>query len=293
MIGERFRFTEPLSRSQPPTLFRAHDTASAQPVAVRIRPLLDGPEEAGLLRQLSHPAIPRLRAHILTADGQHIVRDYLDGISLAAELDRHRYAEAEVLSIIEDLAGTLADLHGLSPAVAHGDLQPDHILRRPGQRLALLHLGAPHNPAEEEARFGYTAPELFGAPAPTPAADVFALGAVAVALLSRRDPGTLRDHSGALRWAEHANLSDGARALLERMLDPDPGQRPGAATVRDEARALRAGNLPATTGPAEVIPGPDLSLRARLRGVLPQLLISAFVVVVTLLMMLGQWLLGG
>jgi serine/threonine protein kinase len=85
------------------------------------------------------------------------------------------------------------------------------------------------------------APEQFAGEA-GPATDIYGLGVLAVALLSWRKPSTMMTYDRGFQWREHVELDAGPRALLGRMLQPDPGKRiADAAELRELVRKVRAG----------------------------------------------------
>jgi serine/threonine-protein kinase len=79
------------------------------------------------------------------------VQDFVAGHTLAEELAEHRYGEAEVLAIVEELCEVLAYLHGRSPPVIHRDLKPRNVMRRTADgRLALIDFGAARDTVREQ-----------------------------------------------------------------------------------------------------------------------------------------------
>jgi hypothetical protein len=111
------------------------------------------------------------------------------------------------------------------------------------------------------------APEQFQGDA-TPATDIFGVGALAVALLTRREPHTMTDWSGRLRWRPHAQLHGELGALIDGMVEPDPLRRLASASVVrqrvTEARLVitepRRRTFPASEpAPRPRAPAPDRS----------------------------------
>src|SRR5690606_38572682 len=104
---------------------------------------------------------------------------------------------------------------------------------------------------------GYMAPEQLAGHAER-ATDVHGLGVLAIVLLTQRQPVTMLDPSGALRWKPHTRLSPEAEALLCEMTHPNPQQRPSdARAIGARARAIRLG-LPSPRG--AMIPAPTQAL---------------------------------
>lgn len=220
--------------------------------------------EAEVLRQLAHPGIPRHVECFATGTGKAfalcLVQELVEGHTLQAELQQHRYREDEVLDILAELLGILAYLHTLSPPVVHRDIKPANVMRRAGDgRLVLIDFGSVRDALREPAggstvtgTFGYMAPEQYYGRA-TPATDLYALGVLAVVLLTRRPPEELVDDANRLDWQPHVRLHPATRHLLESLLEPEPARRLGEASralalaqaARAEVRAELAAALPA------------------------------------------------
>ena len=259
LLDGRFRLEERIGRGGHGTVYRGVD-ADGTAVAVKEMPLGAGTKldelalrEVAVLQQLSHPAVPAYLDHVVAGQGRgralFVVQRFVDGPSLAAELERRRYSEDEVLEVIDELCGVLGYLHGRSPPVIHRDLKPSNGMRGP-DGLVLVDFGAVRDVLKTQlggstvaGTFGFMAPEQFRGEA-TPATDVFGLGALAVALLSRRDPAELHDRRGNFSWKDHVELSGPVTALLQRMTAPDPAERPqDVDAVRQALAEVRGGTL--------------------------------------------------
>jgi len=247
-------------------VFLATDTTDGSDVAVKklpvhraasekARQLFD--REAAVLRQLDHPRIPRYRDHFAEGKGfgraLYLVQDFVDGVTLAGELADRRYDEDGAIAVMAELLEVLAYLHRLSPPVIHRDIKPGNVIRRTDGSLALIDFGCVRDAVRDPAlggstvagTFGFMAPEQFRGDADA-RTDLYALGALAVALLSRKDPGALQGWDGRLEWEETIAVSPGLKALLADLLSPDPSDRPAsAAEVGARLEGVLAGELPA------------------------------------------------
>jgi len=265
-LDGRYRLLSTLGAGAAGTTWRALRLSDGAAVALKETPLGRGVSpkaralllrEASVLRQLKHPQIPRYVDDFIISEGRHssvvLVQELVEGQDLGAELASRRYSEDEVLDALAGLLPVLVYLHGLSPPVIHRDLKPRNVMRRPDGSLALIDFGAVRDAIADPdlggstvaGTFGYMAPEQFAGDA-SPATDLYGLGALAVALLTRKEPRTMVS-GGALRWTAHATPSPAVRQLLERALDADPRRRPdSAAALLAEIRALRASPIPRT-----------------------------------------------
>jgi hypothetical protein len=124
-------------------------------------------------------------------------------------------------------------LHGLSPPVIHRDITPHNVMRRKSDgQLVLVDFGSVRDALVDPqiggqtvtGTFGYMAPEQFYGKA-SPASDLYALGALAVALLSRRQPNALVDDQNRIAFRSHIAVSAATAALLDRLLAPASSER--------------------------------------------------------------------
>jgi len=181
--------------------------------------------ETDLLRQLSHPRIPRFCASFREGQGAqtrfYLAQELVEGSSLESELARHRYSEAEVIDVLEQMLRVLVYLHGLSPPILHRDLKPANIIRRRDGALFLVDFGAAReggrtlSSATLVGTFGYMPPEqLAGQVDQT--SDLFALGMTALHLLAHRPPWELfADDPDS--FPKSINASPGLRRFLKRL----------------------------------------------------------------------------
>ncbi len=284
ILDGRYQLDAVLGRGTSGTTWRAigpDETA----VAIKSIPLVDvgGPKERELverevrvLRTLEHPGIPAYVEHLVL--GEHpdttlwLVQELVPGVSLAQEQEDHRYTPREVLEIVAELAGILSYLHELSPPVIHRDVKPGNVMRRPDGSLALVDFGAVRDVAKGSlggstvaGTFGYMAPEQFAGDA-EPRSDLYGLGALAVALLTRKEPQSLSDHANRLKWSSHAQVPPGIHDLVNRMVEPEIERRapaPDGVELRARPQQARAPRVPTAPLPPDDPREPALAKKPR------------------------------
>ena len=118
--------------------------------------------------------------------------EYLDGADLTLHLS-DAWGEAEVWSLLEDMAEALAACHELE--VVHRDLSPANVRRLPDGRFVLMDPGLARHlektaltGAFQPGTPGWRSPEHVPGGSPIPASDIFALGILAFYALSHSYP---------------------------------------------------------------------------------------------------------
>lgn len=268
LIGERYRLEQRLCSAPPGEapqgeLWRASDQLAAEaPMAMRLLgPAID-PARArqlwGRLQGLLHPQVPRLGAAIQAQEGLWLVREWQAGrtyqLLLQARAERQLvFGAGEVLLLLRQLLPVLAVLH--SQELVHGDLSPANLLRRDSDGLpVLLDFGlVAGTPA---ATPGYAPPERARVAEPSqpepsqpePWMDLYALGVVALVLLSGEEPARLLDPvTMAWCWPAALSAEPGLQAQISRLLERQPRER--FASASQALAAFQAIPMPESTGP--------------------------------------------
>src|SRR5262249_30575595 len=122
-------------------------------------------------------------------------------------------------------------LHNLQPPVIYRDLKPSNIMLAPSGQLYLIDFGVARrfNPtrSKDTVAFGspgYAAPEQYGRAQTTARSDIYSLGATLYTLLTGIDPEQNPFSFAPLHLSE--KVPHGFEALLMKMVEMDPGQRP-------------------------------------------------------------------
>ena len=188
--------------------------------------------EASVSARAASAHIVRVEACVPLPDGRvalvmpHLRGGALDGLVRA----RGHLAPGEVVTVLAPVASAIGRLHDLG--VVHGDVSPGNVLLEPDGRPVLGDLGLSHVVGDISPGVwgtdGYVAPEVVMGADPTPAADVYGVGALGWLCLTGQVPGP-----PGLR----ASLADLSRAgagatplveVLEAAVSPRPEHRPTA-----------------------------------------------------------------
>lgn len=231
-------------------VYRAVD-ASGRPVAVKVLAAALAARadvawqftgEYRKLARLAHPAFPKAYEEGRTPAGlPYYTMELVEG---------HPPAGQDVRALLLAVAEALAYLHDLG--WVHGDLKPENLRVLPDGRVKLLDVGlmAPVGQKREAiaGTLEYLAPEAIRRAPVAPAADLYALGALAYELLAGRPPftGTPGELVRAQLAAPVPSLVTPDAELAALVLDllaKEPAARPAS------ARAVMA-RLGATVDPA-------------------------------------------
>jgi serine/threonine-protein kinase len=240
IVAGRYELGEPLGAGGEARVFRAHDRATGEEVAMRIKAESAGDAPLPPSPPTLHPGWVRLLDRgVDPACGTFVTCELLRGETLGARVSRQPLATSAVLEFARQALDAVGALH--AAGWVHGDLNADNFLFHEGRTWKLLelpfHHGAP--PETRSALFGsiYTlAPEQIAGRPPDTASDLFALGCLSYYAASGHYPHG--DGSGAeiaigrLRFAP-APLGDLAPHLparlgagIMRLLARDPVDRP-------------------------------------------------------------------
>lgn len=169
------------------------------------------------------------------------VMEKIVGKSLKAVLEERPNGcpEAWVVDWLIQAANTLQVVH--KRQVIHGNLKPDNMLLKESGALAIVGFGSTHRlnvnnstgqrPSSQPSNQDYKAPEQSTSASLQPSMDVYALGRIAIHLLTGTYPTLLVNQStGQLRWQNKARVSRPVASLLDRMTHPQAQIRPQSMT---------------------------------------------------------------
>lgn len=196
-------------------------------------------EEAGLMKGLDHPAIPRVVEVEELPDGTpYVVMDYVEGCSLASLLGESPGGldQADVVSWALQLCDVLGYLHHREPPVVYRDLKPANVMVRDDGAVRLVDFGIAEELAPDgsgDGRLvgsrGYSAPEQMDPSGVRPAtldgrADVYALGTTLYSLLTGEVPGRLPGGAASGPWwvrADDPRVPEGLGRVVARATRED------------------------------------------------------------------------
>ena len=274
-LSDRYELVEKIGEGGQAVAWKAEDRQTTSTVVVKQLAFDDVPEwkavelferEAETLESLDHPQIPAYRDHGFERDETQgrsrfwLVQDFVDGEQLGEVLEGGRiFEEGDVRRMLEELLEVVAYLHGHTPPVVHRDIKPTNIILREEEPLALVDFGAVQVVTPETAggstvigTSGYVPVEQLMGRA-SPRSDVYAIGATAIHLSTRKHPAELDVERNRLQFRPDCHVSDELADLLERMVAPAAEDR--FADAEAALDALRGG----TASCAESVSSRDAS----------------------------------
>ncbi|QRO00448.1 protein kinase [Archangium violaceum] len=270
VIAGRFTLEALAGRGGMGTVYRATDSHSGRPVAIKLLHAVTSPEvayrfnrEALLLSELSHPGIVSYVHHGTSEAGQpYLAMEWLEGEDLSKRLARQPLTLPESLRLLRCVAEALATAH--AQGIVHRDIKPSNLFLRGGrpQDAVLLDFGLARYTTRSLVAVtmsntvlgtaGYMAPEQASSqPEISPAADIFSLGCVLYECLTGRPPFDASHFAVALAkilYAEpaplntlRADLPPDLQVLVDRMLVKDPRRRlPDVASLLEALTVLES-----------------------------------------------------
>jgi serine/threonine protein kinase len=200
--------------------------------------------EAGLLATLAGPHVVGVRRMVVVGEEAVMVMDHAAGGNLATVLAVRGWLPApEVVTIVAPIAAALAAAH--SRDLVHGDITPANILFSGDGRPLLADFGVARamgaDVGQLEATIDFLDPAVAAGGGPTPASDVFALGAVAFTALAGHSlwgSGTPDERLARAAAGQRPplrdvlpDLSPAVAEVLDSMLSAEPDQRPDARSL--------------------------------------------------------------
>ena len=200
--------------------------------------------EAAVSLRLSHPNICRLHTFSSDGDIKFLVMEYIDGQTLEEMLDRsdaHKIPLDTLLPTACGIASALDHAHNQHPAILHRDIKPSNIMVTKAGIAKLLDFGIARELKDSMTRVTgketagtllYMSPEQFSGGQPSPAGDIYALGATLYECLSGQPPF----HRGAIghqllnnQPPEISTQPPRINSALQKSLAKSPDARPTSA----------------------------------------------------------------
>lgn len=183
--------------------------------------------EPNILKNLSHPGIPRVVDIFYEEDNLYIVEDYIEGETLQDYIKKSSFIEPQqVCKIAISICDIIEYLHSFNPPIIYRDLKPSNIMITPKDKIVLIDFGISRiykQDGDKDTVYmgskGYAAPEQYGTEQTCMKTDIYGLGAVIYFMVSRKAPGSLleplKDDSYGV------DVNDGLKKIIKKAMQID------------------------------------------------------------------------
>ena len=127
-----------------------------------------------------------------TRDGQIVLEEYIDGITVAQVMESGRYHYRGAKRVLQGLCAALQVLH--DRGIIHRDIKPENVMIDANGRVVLIDLNASHKESDANrdtvimGTVGYVAPEQLGLSQSDARTDVYAAGVLLNVMLTGSHP---------------------------------------------------------------------------------------------------------
>lgn len=146
-----------------------------------------------LLRNVTHRNFPEVYDAVLLEDGQLVLEEYIEGITVADVIATGCYTYKGAAAVVEGVCTALMTLH--QNGFVHRDIKPENIMIDKTGAAKLLDLGASRQRSELKNRdtvalgtVGYAPPEQYGISQSDCTADIYAVGVLLNVMLTGEHP---------------------------------------------------------------------------------------------------------
>ncbi|MCL2325971.1 MAG: serine/threonine protein kinase [Proteobacteria bacterium] len=238
-----YRFLRQLGKAGQGESWLAEDEKNQQLVAIKVYDLRLASDwktielwkrEIDVLRNISIEGVPEVIEVIEAESVLYAVQTYVNGSSLKARLEEDEWSMdfGEMLNVITPLAEILRQLQNRGVPIIHRDINPNNIIIDEKRKVWLTDFGVvaafsqKTNASTMAGTAGYMAPEqLMGKV--TPAADMYALGATILTMLTGIEPHQIKTRKLKLQYEDllPESVPLWFSDILSDLLEPDPENR--------------------------------------------------------------------
>lgn len=145
-----------------------------------------------ILCGIKHENLPDIFDAITLSDGQIVLEEYIDGMTVAQVMESGKYSRIGVRRVIKAVCAALDVLH--SRSIVHRDIKPENILIGNNDRVVLIDYNAArqisfcNRDTEIMGTVGYASPEQLGIAQSDERTDIYAVGVLLNVMLTGKHP---------------------------------------------------------------------------------------------------------
>lgn len=241
LLQEKYEVQKLLGQGGTGSVYAAYDRHLRQTVAIKqiIRKELAGIKadslwnEVAVLKQMEHPALPKIYDYFNEGEHDYMVLEYIGGITLADYIrENGPLGQRSAVAVMKKLLSVFQYLHSFSPPVIYRDLKPANIMLKEDGQIKLIDFGTAYCRQFGRAIWagtpGFSAPELLTAGKTgqewRESSDIYSLGAVFAYLLTGREPSRTGLGHRPVRKYNRA-VSDGIEKIILRCMQEKAERR--------------------------------------------------------------------
>lgn len=199
IINGKYKIVEKLGTGGSGEVYKAYHLNLQTPWALKFISSMEdcAQNELEILRNLNHPAFPRL-VDVIVEEGQTVlIFDYYEGLTLQKVIEQYGPVdEQRARNMAEQILDALSYLHGCSPEpIIYRDLKPSNLMLLPDDSIRLIDFGTArlfkHENADDTVYLGtpgYAAPEQYGAAQTDVRTDIYNFGMTMFHLVTGKHP---------------------------------------------------------------------------------------------------------
>ena len=170
-----------------------------------------------MLKTMRHQHLPEILDCVSCEDGQIVLEEYIQGMSVAQVLEGGKYTYRGAKVVLNGVCKAIETLHGMQ--IIHRDIKPENVLISKEGVVKLIDLNASRKTSKNKEKdtvilgtIGYAPPEQFGVGQSDSRTDIYAIGVLLNVMLTGEHP------SCRLAWGK-------AGRIVKKCTLIDPGSR--------------------------------------------------------------------
>lgn len=232
ILDEKYEVVKTLGQGGMSTVYlcknaRLGNLWAIKEVKEKLKGQIDLLAEPNILKNLSHPGIPRV-VDIFYKEGHlYIVEDYIEGETLQDYIKRNGFIGIKEISRIAlDICNIIEYLHSFNPPIIYRDLKPSNIMMTPKEKVVLIDFGISRVYKEGEDKDticmgskGYAAPEQYGIEQTCTQTDIYGIGAVMYFMITGKASTALLEPLKDENYGSEVNI--GLKKIIQKAMQID------------------------------------------------------------------------
>lgn len=219
ILDEKYEVVKTLGQGGMSTVYLCKNTRldnlwAIKEVKKELKGQIDFLAEPNILKNLSHPGIPRVVDIFYREDNLYIVEDYIEGETLQDYIKKNgSVGPKEIRRIALDICDIIEYLHSFNPPIIYRDLKPSNIMITPKGKVVLIDFGISRIYKQGEYKDtvrmgskGYAAPEQYGMEQTCTRTDIYGIGAVMYFMIIGKAPATLLETQKDKSYSKEVNI---------------------------------------------------------------------------------------